>query len=134
MLNQSVSLPPDEEGEKLISIDEAASMLGISHQSLRNWEEKGKIVPQRTEKGHRRYTKAQIMEVRRQQMKDPEFLLPNVSPNDIIDMVQKLLVNFDPLEKVNVTVKQDSFLGNVKLTIDSTDGLNTITKSFNIKE
>ena len=134
LLEQTETLPTRDETEKLLSIEEAASMLGISQQTLRKWEEKGKIEPQRTEKGHRRYTKSQIMEVKRQQMKDQEFLLPNVTPNDVYDIVHKLLGPFDPMERINVTIKQDSLLGKVRLIIDTADGLNSVTKSFDIKE
>lgn len=135
LLEMSENLPPSlEEGDKLLTIDEAAAMLGISQQTLRKWEEKGKIEPQRTPKGHRRYTKSQIMEIRKSQIKDQEFLLPGITPNDVIDMVHKLLAGFDPLERINVTIRQDSFLGKVRLTIDSADGLTSITKSFEMKE
>lgn len=134
LLEAAENLPPRDETEKLLSIEEAASMLGISQQTLRKWEEKGKIEPQRTEKGHRRYTKSQIMEVKKQQMKDLEFLLPNVTPNDLIDMMQKLMGPFDPMEKINVTISRDTLLGKVKLIVDTVNGLNSVTKSFDIKE
>ena len=123
-----------KETGKLLTIEEAASALGISPSTLRNWEEQGKIAPSRTEKGHRRYTRAQIQEIRKQQMKDQEFLLPNVTPNDVLDMVQKLLSTFDPMERINVTIRQDCMLKKVRLTVDSADGLCTVTKSFDMKE
>ena len=38
-----------------ISIDKAAKIIGVSKDTLRRWERDGKILPERTIKGHRRY-------------------------------------------------------------------------------
>jgi predicted site-specific integrase-resolvase len=38
-----------------ISIGKAAEELGVSRETLRRWEQLGKITPERTPKGHRRY-------------------------------------------------------------------------------
>jgi predicted site-specific integrase-resolvase len=38
-----------------ISIGKAAEELGVSRETLRRWEQLGKIAPERTPKGHRRY-------------------------------------------------------------------------------
>jgi predicted site-specific integrase-resolvase len=40
---------------KYISIGEASAMLGVSMQTLRRWDKKGKLVCERTPAGHRRY-------------------------------------------------------------------------------
>ena len=40
---------------KLVSIEKAAEMLGVSEMTLRRWEKSGKLTPERTEGGHRRY-------------------------------------------------------------------------------
>jgi putative resolvase len=45
---------------KLISISQAARVLGISVTTLRRWEKEGKLSPQRTYSGHRRYDLTQI--------------------------------------------------------------------------
>ncbi|MBO5659105.1 MAG: MerR family DNA-binding transcriptional regulator, partial [Duodenibacillus sp.] len=37
------------------SIDEAAKKLGVSISTLRRWEKEGRLVAERTSKGHRRY-------------------------------------------------------------------------------
>ncbi len=42
--------------ERLVSISEAASALGVSITTLRRWEASGKVVPEHTAGGHRRYT------------------------------------------------------------------------------
>lgn len=44
-----------------ISINEAARLLGVSADTLRRWEEEGKISPERTEGGHRRYDVATLL-------------------------------------------------------------------------
>lgn len=43
-----------------ISIGKAAKLLGVSKDTLRRWEKEGKITSQRTLKGHRRYSQAEI--------------------------------------------------------------------------
>lgn len=41
--------------DRLISIGEAAEVLGVSITTLRRWETEGKLTPERTAAGHRRY-------------------------------------------------------------------------------
>lgn len=45
---------------KLISISEAANVLGVSTTTLRRWEKEGKISSHRTQAGHRRYLLSQL--------------------------------------------------------------------------
>ncbi len=45
---------------QLVPIGEAARLLGVSIGTLRRWEEDGKLVPERTLGGHRRYTRASL--------------------------------------------------------------------------
>lgn len=40
---------------RLCTIGEASKTLGVSITTLRRWEAEGKLIPQRTQKGHRRY-------------------------------------------------------------------------------
>ncbi|AJQ95709.1 IS607 family transposase [Gynuella sunshinyii] len=40
---------------KLLAIGEAAALLGVSVTTLRRWEVEGKLIPERTMSGHRRY-------------------------------------------------------------------------------
>jgi len=40
---------------KLIDIREASNILGVSTITLRRWEQSGKLIPERTKGGHRRY-------------------------------------------------------------------------------
>lgn len=46
--------------KNILSISEAASLLGVSDETLRNWEREGKLTPFHTEGGHRRYYRADI--------------------------------------------------------------------------
>lgn len=128
------NLPEIKEDEELLNVDMAASMLGISKQTLRNWDEKERITSIRTEGGHRRYNKKDILNIRKQQMQEKELLIPEITPNDLLFEVQRLISGFDPMEKINISLRQDTMAKKVKLTIDSVDGLNSIAKSFNIKE
>ncbi len=45
---------------EILSIKSAAKILGVSDETLRNWEKDGKLKPFHTEGGHRRYYKADI--------------------------------------------------------------------------
>lgn len=49
---------------KLYSVKDAAEMLGVHSSTLRRWEIEGKLVPQRTKGGHRRYSISQLSEVK----------------------------------------------------------------------
>lgn len=45
---------------RLSSIGEASKALGVSITTLRRWELQGKLIPERTQSGHRRYDLAQL--------------------------------------------------------------------------
>jgi len=45
------------------SIGKAAKELGVSRDTLRRWEKSGKIVAERTARGHRRYNLARLLGV-----------------------------------------------------------------------
>ena len=47
----------------LINISEAASLLGVDDTTLRRWDRAGKIKPQRTMGGHRRYLKSDVLKL-----------------------------------------------------------------------
>ncbi len=47
--------------KKLVDIAEAAKALGVSTITLRRWEQSGKLVPERTRGGHRRYDLNQLL-------------------------------------------------------------------------
>lgn len=49
--------------EKLINIENAAEMLGVSKDTLRNWDKNGKLKSQRTEGNHRRYRLGDILKI-----------------------------------------------------------------------
>lgn len=45
---------------------QAAQKLGVSVDTLRRWEREGKIEPERNPAGHRRYTEADLEQLRTQ--------------------------------------------------------------------
>jgi putative resolvase len=47
-----------------LSISEAAKLKGVSVSTLRRWEAEGKLVPERTESGHRRYDLSQLLGIK----------------------------------------------------------------------
>jgi excisionase family DNA binding protein len=48
-----------------VSVSEAAKFLGVSPDTLRNWEASGKLIPARTEGGARRYSPAILVEYKK---------------------------------------------------------------------
>jgi len=50
----------DVEGKKLYSLKKTSEMLGVSIQTLRNWDNDGKFKAKRSMGGHRRYSASQI--------------------------------------------------------------------------
>ena len=46
--------------DRLVTIGQAAKILGVSEMTLRRWDEAGKLTPIRTEGGHRRYDMSKI--------------------------------------------------------------------------
>lgn len=47
-----------------LSISEAAKIKGVSTSTLRRWELEGKLIPERTASGHRRYDLAQLLGIK----------------------------------------------------------------------
>lgn len=122
----------DSENEELISIDTAAAMLGVSKQTVRNWEEKGRIIAERSTGNHRRYKKTAIFDFKKQQMGGFEFVISDITPTILLNYTKLFLSNFDLTENITITARQDSVNEKMILSIDSLDKLNTFTKSFNI--
>jgi excisionase family DNA binding protein len=47
----------------LLSLEEAAKLLGVSKSTMRRWEEEGRIKPERTPGGHRRYRSEELTQM-----------------------------------------------------------------------
>jgi predicted site-specific integrase-resolvase len=47
-----------------LTISEAAQLKGVSVSTLRRWEAEGKLIPERTANGHRRYNMAQLLNLK----------------------------------------------------------------------
>lgn len=128
------NLPEVKVTDELIGIDAAAKMLGVSSQTLRNWELQGRLKAHHTKKGHRRYTRNQITSFRKQQIGQKEFVFASVTPNEVLKKIQDFFKNFKPDEKINIIFFQDTVLGKVRITLDSDDGLTTVSRTFNMKD
>ncbi len=46
--------------DSLLSIGQAAELMGVSHTTLRRWEKEKKLIPERTEGGQPRYRLSQV--------------------------------------------------------------------------
>ncbi|MCH7640750.1 MerR family DNA-binding transcriptional regulator, partial [Patescibacteria group bacterium] len=55
--------------DEFLTITSAAEILGVSTKTLRRWEEKGILLPQRTSGGHRRYTLSSISDLKKKKGK-----------------------------------------------------------------
>ncbi|MEG4028045.1 MULTISPECIES: IS607 family transposase [unclassified Microcoleus] len=51
---------------KKLTITEAAKIKGVSASTLRRWEAEGKLIPERTANGHRRYDLAHLLGLKRE--------------------------------------------------------------------
>lgn len=117
----------------LLTVEQVAEQLGVSAQTVRNWESRGKLKPTHlTPGGHRRYDQRVITDLKRRQ-NDFELLL-TVEASRVLDGVTKLLSNFRPEEKVTVTIRSDKLQRRVDFVFDSEDGLQTFTKSFKMED
>jgi predicted site-specific integrase-resolvase len=47
-----------------LTISEAAKLKGVSTSTLRRWESEGKLIPERTANGHRRYDLGQLLGIK----------------------------------------------------------------------
>jgi excisionase family DNA binding protein len=119
--------------DRLLKIDEAATLLGVTPQTLRNWDKSGKLKSVRTEGGHRRYKESEINALRMEQMGGCEILLHKVTPVKIQKLVDTLVGAFDPLETINLTVRHDSLREKVRIIVESEDGLHTVSHSFKLE-
>ncbi len=125
------------EPAKMLTIDQAAERLGVSKQTLRNWERDGKIVCTRTtggQNGHRRYREDHINDLRRKQASMAEIILPGVTPAKLRLLGEMLLASFGNDDKVNLSISQGAVDNKVRIVIDSEDGLTTMVKTFSMQE
>lgn len=124
-----------KEKDELLPIDSAATLLGVSQQTLRLWEKSGKLLPsERTAGGHRRYLKSEIDRIRKQQMTQSQILIPNITAIRAEQWISQLFGAFDPLEPLNLTITNDHTNNQVIIEISSKDGLNETRKKFNLGE
>lgn len=119
--------------ESYLSIDQVATQLGVSSQTIRNWEKQGVLEPvHRTEGGHRRYSQSQVIELKKNN-KDFEIFL-RIEPKKLMTMIEQVFSNFCSEEKVCVSIRNDELNGQVHFTIDSEDGLCTFTKTLKMED
>ena len=124
-----------EPEDRLLSVDEAAQRLGVSPQTLRNWEKLGKLVPHsKTDGGHRRYLESRVNAIRRKQMAAHELILPDITPARLRQLWDGLLSNFGPDDKVQVTISCGVVDNVVKVSVDSDDGLTSVSKTFRVED
>lgn len=136
--DNSINEPCDSdsliEGETYLSIEEASALLGVTQQTLRNWESKKKIFPKRTTSGHRRYTKEQIDKLKIEQIKDDSILLPDITIEKLKMFFNSLLSPFNDNDEVTFVINKDHLNEKVSFSINSSDYFTSSTKTFNMDD
>ncbi|MBI2405718.1 MerR family transcriptional regulator, partial [Candidatus Microgenomates bacterium] len=94
LLRELLHKPPRR---KTYSIQEAATLLNISIDTLRRWEREGKVKPQRTAGGHRRFTSEEIEQLKNKryqtvQVSQPTPILPQERIRELIPFEMKLVL------------------------------------------
>jgi DNA-binding transcriptional MerR regulator len=123
-----------EEPDALLAIGEVAFRLGVSEQTIRNWEQTGKLVPQRTEKGHRRYSSKDVDNIKKKMLANQEYILHDMCVAKLKDTLDMLFSAFEPEDLVNITVRVDDLERHVKIVVDSTDSMSSISKTFKMED
>ena len=121
-------------GNRILPIEEASAILGVSPQTLRNWEKDGRLVSERTAGGHRRYSEETIDRLKKIRMGDNEIIIPNISPSQIMKTMKSFLSGFESDAKVSVIINTNQLDRKVTFTVDSEDGLETRIKTFKMED
>ena len=82
----------------MLSIKEASEFLGVSMDTLRRWERTGKITSFRTEGGHRRYEKKDLIKFKKDDSVEPRITIAycRVSSSDQKEDLQRQIQNVSP--------------------------------------
>ncbi len=123
-----------EATNRQLSINEACTLLGVSSQTLRNWETEGKLTVERTSGGHRRYSEEEINKIRKIRMGDNEIIIPNVTVAKILEMTNSFFSGLDPCEQINITINTNRLDRKITFTVDSNNGLETRSKAFKMED
>jgi len=118
--------------DRHLTINDVADILGVSQQTVRNWEEKGKLIPERTEGNHRRYKESDVNAIRKQSMAAQQILINGTTPLQMEGLFHSLFGAFDPMEKINVTFVNDTIKGKLRFAVESEDGLTQTARSFEV--
>jgi excisionase family DNA binding protein len=73
--------------QKAYSINEAASLLNISAQTIRRWEKEGRIKTKRTSGGHRYFTYKDIQVIRDTKLQSKIGQVAQIPPQEIIKVI-----------------------------------------------
>ena len=82
-------------GDSMLSIKEASEFLGVSIDTLRRWERAGKITSFRTEGGHRRYDKKELIKFKKDDSLEHRITIAycRVSSSDQKEDLQRQIEN-----------------------------------------
>ena len=105
---------------KTISIGSVARLLGVSIETLRNWDRSGKLVAIRSQSGQRRYAIDQIETFRENHNQVTAIVAHCIKVSDFKEAVNHVCEGFDDEDVVEVTFhKNEGFNGAVVTLEDS---------------
>jgi excisionase family DNA binding protein len=115
--------------KQVLTISEAAEILGVSDETLRIWERAGKLTPSYTEGGHRRYQRVDIEKIKSNNMEIKFGLHPLRYGNDnITDAFVNKQVGFE------LELRSDNLIFRKILSLDDTvrlkDNLELALKNY----
>ena len=94
--------------QELLSIHEAAALLKVSTKTLRRWEAKGILVPERTEGKHRRYRFDEIISLKKNKNTKSQVSVKEVAITiPVVSIVQPTTIKTDTI--VTFTTPQETF-------------------------
>src|ERR1700722_396404 len=89
--------------DELLTIKDAAKLLGVSTKTLRRWESNGHVVPQRTIGNQRRYSKNGLIALANSSKGKPKFInIPTENNQDVVETPTPVLEQIAQIGEVSV--------------------------------
>jgi excisionase family DNA binding protein len=97
---------------KYLSIDEVANLLNVSPSTVRRMEDRGELIPDRTEGGHRRYKQDDVAAIQRKYRDDESsirLVARGFRVSQLRNLFKNLLYNFVDDDVVSFDVEKTDF-------------------------
>lgn len=104
--------------KSMLTIGQAARLLGKSIDTLRNWEKSGKCIPIRIQSGQRRYTSEQINSLRKDK-NETSITTCAVKISSFKEAAEKACSGFKDDEIVDITFNQKGLYNSVSIGVNN---------------